>query len=76
MNWEGIKHIYKVVLVYGCSIEFFGKNKYKFTQYYENGSKSWEVEYQNGQLHGKYMRWHENGQKHWEKEYQNGKEIK
>lgn len=39
---------------------------------YENGDKEYEVNYKNGEPHGKETWWDKNGQKEWEKNYQNG----
>ena len=48
------------------------KEKYIVRRYYPNENKEYEVEYQNGKLHGKSIYWWQNGNKHWEQEYQNG----
>jgi len=42
-------------------------------EYYKNGNKWWEQEYQNGKRHGKSIGWYKNGNKSWKIEYQNGK---
>jgi len=43
-----------------------------YVEYYDNGQKSYESHYKNGEQHGRWTRWHENGQKHWESQYKNG----
>ena len=42
--------------------------------WYTNGRKSYEEEYKNEKLEGKYIEWYENGNKMHEGEYKNGKE--
>lgn len=47
--------------------------KYIIREYWNNGQKYSEKEFQNKQLHGKYFLWYYNGQKAWELKYQNGR---
>ena len=72
MNFDGVKHIYKEVLVCGCKIEYLGGDRYKLTEHYQNGKKYLEGYFTNGNEHGKYTQWYEGGQKSWETEFQNG----
>ena len=75
MNWETLKHIYRKVLIYKNTIRYDGDDRYTLTSYYPNGKKHLEIEYQNGQPHGKGIGWYKNGNKWWETEWQNGKRI-
>ena len=52
------------------------KRLYKIIDYYKNGNKRWEIEYQNNKELCKETHWLANGDKFCEKEYQDGKEIK
>ena len=72
MNWEAIKYIYKLVLVYSNKVEYLGGDRYKIISFYPTGEKQREIKYQNEQLHGKDISWRKNKQKYWEAEYQNG----
>ena len=72
MNNEAIKHIYRSILKYNATIKWHGNDRYQLTWHYSNKNKYYEVEYQNGQWHGKHTSWYENGNKRWETEYQNG----
>ena len=43
--------------------------------YWENGTKCWEIEYQQGQKHGKNIGWRKDGTKYWEVEYHHGERV-
>jgi len=44
----------------------------KLTRWYENGQKSLEANYKDGDLDGKWTEWYENGQKSLEANYKDG----
>jgi antitoxin component YwqK of YwqJK toxin-antitoxin module len=46
--------------------------KYVVRYYYESGKKCWEINYLQGQRHGKAIWWDKNGQKRWEEDYHQG----
>lgn len=48
------------------------KQKVKEVSYFNNGEKEQEVEYLNGQFHGKYRLWYNNGQLWIDELYENG----
>jgi antitoxin component YwqK of YwqJK toxin-antitoxin module len=50
--------------------------KYVVRYYYNSGQISKEINYHQGQLHGKCIGWHENGQKEWERYYEHDKLIR
>ena len=55
------------------TIEFLNDSAFsaKVREYYKNGNKQWERNYQNDKQHGEYIRWFENGNKQLETNYQN-----
>ena len=53
-------------------ITVYGKEYRKKTYWYENGQKSSERNYKDGELEGKETEWYENGQKESELNYKDG----
>jgi antitoxin component YwqK of YwqJK toxin-antitoxin module len=50
--------------------------KYVVRYYYDNGQVEREINYLQGQLHGKDIVWYDNGRKYWERYYEHDKLIR
>lgn len=76
MNFETIKKIYKMVLIYNRKIEYLGNDEYRLTEHYQDGQKMCIMGFKNGTLHGEHTDWYANGALRSNQKWKNGKQVK